>query len=99
MPKFNVLVLLSLYTHVIANRLNLKYTHCAVMAEWLTHLTTDVGGTQFEYLRIPVINFKPLDDRMLMFVWVFFLPPIVKGLTTRGQGIHSITIFTKLTTK
>ena len=36
MPKFNVLVLLSLYTHVIANRLNLKYTR-AVMAEWSTH--------------------------------------------------------------
>ena len=42
MPKFNVLVLLSLYIHV-ANRLNLKYTGCAVMAEWLTHLTKDVG--------------------------------------------------------
>ena len=43
MPKFNVSVLLSLYTHVVANRLNLKYTRCAVMAEWLTHLTKDVG--------------------------------------------------------
>ena len=38
-PKFNVLVLLSLCIHVIANRLNLKYIRCAVMAEWLTHLT------------------------------------------------------------
>ena len=29
MPKFNVLVLLSLYTHVIANRLKFKvYTLC-----------------------------------------------------------------------
>ena len=29
MPKFNVLVLLSLYTHVNVNRLNLKvYTSC-----------------------------------------------------------------------
>ena len=33
MPKFNVLVLLSLYTHVIANHLNLKYIRCTVMAE------------------------------------------------------------------
>ena len=43
MPKFNVLVPLSLCTHVTVNRLNLKYTRCAVMAEWLTHLTKDVG--------------------------------------------------------
>ena len=43
MPKFNVLVLLSLYTHVTAIRLNLKYTRRAVMAEWLTRLTKDVG--------------------------------------------------------
>ena len=42
MPEFNVLVLLSLYTHVIANRLNLKYICCAVMAKRLTHLTKDV---------------------------------------------------------
>ena len=42
MPKFNVLVLLNLYTHVIANRLNSNYTGCAVMAEWLMHLTKDV---------------------------------------------------------
>ena len=33
MPKFNVLVLLSLYTHVTANRLNLKHICSAVMAE------------------------------------------------------------------
>ena len=45
MPKLNVLVLLSLYTHVIANCLNLKYTRGAVMAKWLTHLTKgkDIG--------------------------------------------------------
>ena len=43
MPKFNVLVLLSLYTHVTANRFNSKYTRRAVMAEWLMHLTKDVG--------------------------------------------------------
>ena len=61
MPKFSVLVLLSLYTHVIANRLNLKYKHCAVMAEWLTHLTKDIGGIRFESLRIPVTNFPSLD--------------------------------------
>ena len=35
MPKFNVLLLLSL-THVIANRLNSKHRRHAVMAEWLT---------------------------------------------------------------
>ena len=46
LPKSNVLVLPSVYTHVIANRLNLNYTRCAVMAEWLTDLTKDVdwGG-------------------------------------------------------
>ena len=38
MPNFNVLVLLSL-PDVIADRLNLKYMRCAVMAKWLTHLT------------------------------------------------------------
>ena len=42
MPKFNVLVLPSL-THVIANRFNLKHIRRAVMAEWLTHLSKDVG--------------------------------------------------------
>ena len=63
MPKFNVLllVLLSLYTHVIVNHLKLKYIRRSAMAEWLTHLTKDVGGTRFESLRIPVINFPPLD--------------------------------------
>ena len=97
MPKFNVLVLLSIYAHVIANRLNLKYIRCAVMAEWLTNLTKDIGGTRFESLRIPVINFHPW---MLMFVWVFFLPAIVKGLRTiEQQGIHSFTVCIKLTTK
>ena len=30
-------------THVIDNRLNLKYLRRAVMAEWSTHLTKDVG--------------------------------------------------------
>ena len=46
MPKFNVLllVLLSLYTHVIVNHLNLKYIRRSAMAEWLTHLTKDVGA-------------------------------------------------------
>ena len=43
MPKFNVLVLQSLYTHVMANRLNLKYTCRAVMTKWLTHLTKYIG--------------------------------------------------------
>ena len=44
MPKFNVLVLLSL-THVIAKRLNLRYIRRVVMAEWLTHVTKNVGVT------------------------------------------------------
>ena len=35
-----------------------------------------------------------------MFVSVFFLPATVKGLRTRQQqGIHSFTVFIKLTTK
>ena len=63
MPKFDVflLVLLSLYMHVLVNHLNLKYIRRAVMAEWLTHLTKDLEDTRFESLRIPVINFPPLD--------------------------------------
>ena len=70
MPKFNVLVLLSLCTHVIANRLNLKYTRRAVMAEWLMHLTKDVAGTLFESLWIPVINFSPLDVNVCLGVFL-----------------------------
>ena len=69
MSKFNVLMLLSLYPHVIANRLNLKYIRCAVMAEWLTHLTKDIGGTWFESFRIPVINFLPLDVNIYLGVF------------------------------
>ena len=95
MLKFNVLllVLLSRYTYVIVNHLNLKYICRSAMAEWLTYLTKDVGGTQFESLQIPVIN-------LLMFVWVFFLPATVKQLRTREQqGIHSFAVFITLTTK
>ena len=98
MPKFNVLllVLLSSYRHVLVNHLNLKYIRRAVMAEWLTHLTKDLGGTRFESLRIPVINFPPLE----FIVWVFFLPATVKGSRTREQqGIHIFTVFIKLTAK
>ena len=63
MPKFDVLllVLLSLYTRVLVNHLNLKCIRRAVMAEWLTHPNKDLGGTRFESLRIPVMNFPPLD--------------------------------------
>ena len=76
MPKFNVLMLSSL-THVIANLLNLKHICCAVMAEWLTHLTKDVGYP----VRVSLDpNFPPL---MLMFVWVFLMPATVKGLKTK----------------
>ena len=97
MPKFDVLVLLSLYTHVISNSLNLKYIRCAVMAEWLTNLTKDVGSTRFESLRIPVINFPPLDVNVYLGV---FLPATFTGLRTREQqGIRSFTVFIKLTTK
>ena len=54
MPKFNILlsVLLSLYTHVIVNHLNLKYISRSAMAECLTHLTKDIRGTRFESLRL-----------------------------------------------
>ena len=97
MLEFNVLVLLSLYTHVIANHLNLKYICCAVMAEWLTHLTKDVRGTRFQSFQIPVINCPPLDINVCLGV---FLPAIVKGLRIREQqGIHSFTVFIRLTTK
>ena len=72
MPKFNLLVLLSLCRHVIANRLNLKYTRCAVMAEWLTHLTKDVGrGHPVRvFPDLPVINFPPLDVNVCLGVFL-----------------------------
>ena len=98
MAKFNVLllVLLSLYTHVIVNNLNLKYMRRSAMAEWLTHLTKDLGGTRFESLWIPVINFPPLDVNVCLGVFV----ACYKGLRTREQqGIHSFAVFITLTTK
>ena len=58
MPKFNVLVLLSL-THVIANCLNLKYIRRAVMAEWLTHLTKDAGVPGSSLSRSQLQTFHP----------------------------------------
>ena len=72
MPKFNVLllVLLSLHTHVIVNHLNLKYIRRSAMAKWLTRLTKDIGSTQFESLRIPVINFSPLDVNVSLGVFL-----------------------------
>ena len=42
MPKFHVLVLLSL-THSYANHLNSKHQRRAVIAGWLSHLIKDVG--------------------------------------------------------
>ena len=98
MPKFIVLLsmLLSLYTYVTVNHLNLKYIRRSVMAEWLTHPTKDARGTRFEFLRIPVINFRPLDVNVCLGVFL----GTVKGLRTREQqGIHSFTVFIKLTTK
>ena len=91
MPKFNVLllVLLNLYTRVTVNRLNLKYIHRSVSAEWLMHPTKDAGGTQFEFLRIPVINFRPLDVNVCLGVFL----GTVEGLRTREQHeIHSFTV-------
>ena len=89
MPKFNVLVPLSLYTHVIANRLNLKYVRCAMMAEWLTHLTKDVGGNPVRVFPDP--SYKLSTPWMLIFIWVFFLPTIVKGLrTTRTSQLYCL---------
>ena len=75
MPKFNVLllVLLSLYTHVIVNHLNLKYIRRSAMAESLTHLTKNVEGTRFEFLRIPVMNFPSLDDNVCLGVFFCLL--------------------------
>ena len=91
MPKFNVLVLPSLYTHVIANRLNLKYTRCAVMAEWLTHLTKDVGGTRFESLRIPVINFPPLDADVCFGVFLTcYIQRFEDKRTTRNSQLYCL---------
>ena len=40
------------------------------MAEWLTNLTKDVGGTRFESLRIPVINVPPLDINVCLGVFL-----------------------------
>ena len=52
---------------------NLKYLRCAVMAELLTHLTEDVGGTRFESFRFPVINFPPLDVNVYFGVFSYLL--------------------------
>ena len=77
MPKFNVLLLLSL-THVIANRSDSKYLRDAVMAEWLTHLTKDVGNL----IQVsPAPQFETFHSWMC--VWAFFLPATVKGLRTK----------------
>ena len=57
MPKFHVLVLPSL-THVIANRLNSKYLRRAVIAEWVIASDQGCGGTRFESLRQPILNFN-----------------------------------------
>ena len=91
MPKSNVLVLLSLYTHVIANRLNLKYIRCPVMAEWLTHLTKDIGGTRFESLRMPVINFPALDVDVWLGVFLAcYSQRFEDKRTTRNSQLHCL---------
>ena len=45
MPNFDVLLLVlpSLYTHVIVNQ-HIPCIRRSAMAEWLTHLTKDVGA-------------------------------------------------------
>ena len=69
MPKFDVLMLLSL-THVIANRLNSKYLRHAGMADWLTYLTKNVGSPVRVSLPPPPssLNFPPLDVSLGVFL-------------------------------
>ena len=68
------------------------------MTEGLTHLTKNLGGTPFESLRIPVINFPPPD--VIVCLGVFLACYSQLSLRTREQqGIHSFTVFIKLTTK
>ena len=55
------------------DHLNLKYIRRSGMAEWLTHPTKDAGGTRFEFLRIPVINFRPLDVNVCLGVFFCLL--------------------------
>ena len=93
MPKFNVLllVLLSFYTHVIVNHLNLKYIRRSAMAEWLTHLTRDVGGTRFESLQIPVISFPPLDVNVCLGVFLAcYSQRFEDKRTTRNSQLHCL---------
>ena len=91
MPKFNALVLLSLYTHVTANHLNLKQKHCSVIAEWLTHLTKDVGGTQFESFWIPVINFPLLDVNVCLGVFLtYYNQRFEDKRTTRNSQLYCL---------
>ena len=82
-------------THVIANRLNLKYRRRDVMAEWLTHLAKDVV---FESLRIrPVINFPPLDVNVCLGVFLAcYSQRFEDKRTTRNSQLYC---FIKLTTK
>ena len=89
MPKFNVLllVLLSLYTHVTVN--NLKYIHRSGMAEWLTHLTKHAECTRSECLRIPVINFRPLDVNVYLGVLFACYSQLFEDKrTTRNSQLH-----------
>ena len=94
MPKFNVLllVLLSLYTHAIANHLNLQYTRCAVMANWLTHLTKDVDrGHPVRVSTDPVINFPPLDVNVCLGVFLaFYSQRFEDKRTTRNSQLYCL---------
>ena len=90
MPKFNVLVLLNLYTHVTVNHLNLKHIHCSVMAEWLTHLTKDIGGTWFESFQIPVINFPALDVNVCLGVFLTCYNQRFEDKRTRNSQLYCL---------
>ena len=73
----DALVLLRV-THVMANQLISSFLRRAVMAEWLTHLTKDLGGTRFQSLRPPAINSY---SWMSMLLWAF-------SLTCYGQRVE-----------
>ena len=93
MLKFNVLLLVlpSLYIHVTVNHLKLKYICRSAMAEWLTHLTTDVGGTRLGSIRIPVINFPPLDVNVCLGVFLAcYSQRFEDKRTTRNSQLHCL---------
>ena len=78
----------SLYT---CNYRLFKYIHCAVSAEWSTHLTKDIGGTRFESLRIPIINFPPLDVDVCLGVFLACYSQKIEGnRTTKNSQLYCL---------